>query len=182
MGVQMGVVRPEHVANTIRMFASVSEFKNPDEFCDAQPQGVPNPEQFQQMQQQQQEQQQKMGQEMQRLQQDNQRLQQENFAVKADAQLTKIDAAKRVFAADAKGTPEMPEDNSAEWAKIDIQRFDSITKRMALGYEVNEADRQFALSHFQTMNDAAMAHRQQSHAEVTARQDAETATDGGAPY
>lgn len=52
MGVQLGVVRPEHIANTIRLFAEVNEFKNPDQFCDEAPQGVPNPEQFKQMQQQ----------------------------------------------------------------------------------------------------------------------------------
>src|SRR3546814_292993 len=67
MGVQMGVVGPRHIANTIRTLAQVNEFKNPDDFCDAEPQGLPNPQQFQQMQQQMQQ----MGQENQQLKQAN---------------------------------------------------------------------------------------------------------------
>lgn len=63
MGMQVGVVRPEHIAHTIRLAAEVNEFKNPDEFCDEQPTGLPNPQQFQQMQQQMQE----MGQENEQL-------------------------------------------------------------------------------------------------------------------
>lgn len=58
-GVQMGVVRPEHIANTIRLAAEVNEFKNPEQFCDQAPTGMPNPEQLKQMQ----EQLQKLGQE-----------------------------------------------------------------------------------------------------------------------
>jgi hypothetical protein len=50
MGVQMGVVRPEHIANTIRLAATVNEFKNPDEFCDAEPTGALPPDQAKQMQ------------------------------------------------------------------------------------------------------------------------------------
>ncbi|MUV13582.1 portal protein [Noviluteimonas gilva] len=69
MGMQVGVVRPEHIANTIRLGAEVNEFKNPEQFCDEQAQGLPNPEQFAQMQQQMQE------------------LQQENVQLKGDSQL-----------------------------------------------------------------------------------------------
>lgn len=68
-GLQLGIVRPEQVANTIRLFAQVNEFKNPDSFVDAQPQG-PGPQQIQQMQQQLQEMQQKLPQ----LEQENQQL------------------------------------------------------------------------------------------------------------
>jgi hypothetical protein len=59
MGQQAGVVRPEHIGNAIRLFATTQEFKNPDEFADPAPQGPP-PE-VQQMQQQMQE----MGQQLQ---------------------------------------------------------------------------------------------------------------------
>jgi hypothetical protein len=67
MGLQVGVVRPEHIANTIRLMASVSEFKNPDDFADEKPQGPPMAQmqqQFQQMQQQMQQ----MGQQLQQAQ------------------------------------------------------------------------------------------------------------------
>jgi hypothetical protein len=48
-GLQLGIVRPEQIANTIRLFAQVNEFKNPDEFADAKPSGLPTPEQFKAM-------------------------------------------------------------------------------------------------------------------------------------
>lgn len=68
-GLQLGVVQPKHIANTIRTFAQVNEFQNPDDFCDADVQG-PSPEQIQQMQAQMQE----MGQKLQQTEQENQQL------------------------------------------------------------------------------------------------------------
>lgn len=62
-GVQMGVVRPEHIANTIRLAAEVNEFKNPEQFCDEAPTGALNPQQQKEMQ----EQLQALGQENQQL-------------------------------------------------------------------------------------------------------------------
>jgi hypothetical protein len=61
LGLQVGVVRPEHIAETIRTAAEVNEFKNPDKFCDEAPQG-PSPRE-----QQMQEELQKVGQENQQL-------------------------------------------------------------------------------------------------------------------
>jgi hypothetical protein len=91
MGVQMGVVRPEHIANTIRTFATSQGFKNPDEFADPQPTGLPNPEQFKEMQA-------KVEQEMGEMQSQLQQLTQENEALKADKTLDagklRLDAAK----------------------------------------------------------------------------------------
>lgn len=179
MGLQVGVVRPEHIANTIRMFASVSEFKNPDEFADAQPSGLPNPQQFQQMQQQTQEQMQGMGQEMQRLQQENAQIKADNQAVKGDAMLAKIAAAQKALASDLKAAnsgPKAPEDNSIDWAKVDVMRFDSITKRMTLGFDVSEADRQFALSHMQALHGASMDYASHELAQQAAA--SQPATDG----
>ena len=89
MGVQMGVVGPRHIANTIRTLAQVNEFKNPDDFCDAQPQGLPNPEQFKQMQQQ-----------MQEMGQKGQQLEQENIKLKADAEVDRVNAAHEKLKAD----------------------------------------------------------------------------------
>jgi hypothetical protein len=63
LGIQMGVVGPQHIAHTIRTAATVNEFKNPDQFASEQPTGVPTPEQAQQMQQQMQQ----LGQENQQL-------------------------------------------------------------------------------------------------------------------
>lgn len=88
MGVQMGVVRPEHVANTIRLFAAVNEFKNPDEFCDPQPTGMPpNPQAFQQMQQQVQGQMQQMDQQLRQLSEENAQLKQQVADKSADIAL-----------------------------------------------------------------------------------------------
>lgn len=75
--------------------------------------------------------------------------------VMADAQLKQAQAQK-VQAETAQITAQIqqgpaPEDKSVEWAKVDVARFDAITKRMALGFEVTDAERQFAL-------DFALAH------------------------
>lgn len=78
VGQPAGVVRPQHIAELLRMYAEANEFKNPDRFVDAEPSGMPpNPQAFQQMQGQVQEQ---MGQ----LQQQLQQLAQENEALKAE--------------------------------------------------------------------------------------------------
>jgi hypothetical protein len=41
--------------------------------------------------------------------------------------------------------PEAPEDNSLEWAKLEIARYQAETARMALGYNAEQAAAQFAL-------------------------------------
>lgn len=74
-GAQAGVVRPQHIAECIRLFVEANEFKNPERFVDPEPTGMPaNPQQFQQMQQQVQQQMQGMQEELQRLGQENQAL------------------------------------------------------------------------------------------------------------
>jgi hypothetical protein len=89
LGIQMGVVGPQHIAHTIRTAASVNEFKNPDEFADPQPSGLPNPQQFQQMQQQ-----------MQEMGQKGQQLEQENLRLKADKEVERVNAARDQLKAD----------------------------------------------------------------------------------
>ncbi|MGS1076651.1 portal protein [Pseudoxanthomonas beigongshangi] len=75
VGAQAGVVRPQHVAEVIRLYAEANEFKNPERFVDPEPTGMPaNPQQFQQMQAQVQEQMGQMQQELQRLAQENEQL------------------------------------------------------------------------------------------------------------
>ena len=76
LGLQVGVVGPQHIANTIHEAARVNEFKNPEKFADAQPQGLPSPEQFQQMQQQ-----------MQQMGQENEQLKQANASKEGELQL-----------------------------------------------------------------------------------------------
>ncbi len=96
-GLQLGIVRPEQIANTIRLFAQVNEFKNPDQFVDAQPQG-PSPEQIQQMQQQMQE----MGQKLEQLGQENQQLKLANQDKSGELQLKsrELDLKEQEAAAD----------------------------------------------------------------------------------
>lgn len=87
MGTQFGVVRPEHIAQTIRTFAELNEFKNPDQFADEAPSGMPpNPQAFQQMQQQMQE-------AMQQMQAELAKLAQENDQLKAQVQSKEADVA-----------------------------------------------------------------------------------------
>lgn len=111
MGVQMGVVGPKHIANTIRTLAVVNEFKNPDDFCDAEPQGLPNPQQFQQMQQQ-----------MQEMGQKGQQLEQENLKLKADKEVERVNAARQQLDADVKqATTELQAREQVVGAKFDAR-------------------------------------------------------------
>ena len=79
-GLQLGIVRPEQIANTIRLFAQVNEFKNPDQFVDKEPQG-PSP-QMQEMQE-----------ALQKARQENQQLKFANESAKLDAKRKDIDHA-----------------------------------------------------------------------------------------
>jgi len=97
MGLATGVVRPEHIANTIRLFAEVNEFKNPDTFCDEAPQGLPNPQQFAEMQE-------AIKKQMEDLQGQLQQAGQENEKLRHDAEAAALDAKrKEVLAAVEKG-------------------------------------------------------------------------------
>lgn len=125
MGVQMGVVQPKHVANTIRMFAAVSEFKNPDEFCDQEPSGMPNPEQFAQMKAETEQHVQGLTEENQQIKEENAHLKLANANKQAEYELKAHEAMKP----DAQVAPE---DNSPEWAKLEIERYKAITDRMAM--------------------------------------------------
>lgn len=79
LGAPAGVVRSEHISRLIKLGFEANEFKNPENFVDDQPTGMPaTPAQFQQVQQQAQQQAQAMQQEIQRLQQENQQLKQAN--------------------------------------------------------------------------------------------------------
>lgn len=85
MGAQAGVVRPQHLSEAIRLYVEANEFKNPERFVDAEPTGMPpNPQAFQQMQQQVQQQMAQMQQEMQRLSQENEGLKAERSAKDGD--------------------------------------------------------------------------------------------------
>jgi hypothetical protein len=52
---------------------------------------------------------------------------------------------------------EAPADDSLEWAKLEIARYEAETARMALGYNADQAAQQFALDQAQAAHDAMMA-------------------------
>jgi hypothetical protein len=81
-GVQMGVVKPENVAEAIKLYVQANEFQNPERFI-SPPDGGPSPEQIQQGMQQLQEQ----GQQIQQLAQENEQLQQQLQSKQADLML-----------------------------------------------------------------------------------------------
>lgn len=87
-GAQAGIVRPQHMAEAIRLFVEANEFKNPERFVDPEPTGMPpNPEAFQQMQQQIEQQMGQLQQEVQQLSQENQGLKAEKAAKEGDLAL-----------------------------------------------------------------------------------------------
>lgn len=128
MGQAVGVVRPEHVANTIRLFAQANEFKSPDQFADAQPSGMPpNPQAFQQMQQQNQEQMAKMQEEMQKMAEENQQLkmkaqqaEMDAFVKDAEMELHQIEMKKQ------QATHEM----DAEAVRTEVEAMEQEPERM----------------------------------------------------
>lgn len=95
MGAQMGVVRPEHVANTIRLYAGANEFKNPDDFADPAPTGMPTPEQFKAMQEQVQKDLGTAQQQIQQLQQKNMSLEADKVTTHAELDLTKTELSQQ---------------------------------------------------------------------------------------
>jgi hypothetical protein len=160
MGAQFGVVGPEQIAESIKLYVEAQEYKNPQRFVLPEPTGMPpNPQAFQQMQAQAKEQMDGMGKELQRLQAENAQLQQANADKTAENQLKAMDIQLK----HQPEMPEQPEDQSLAWAELEVKRFDAITKRMALGVKEAEADRQFQL-------DAAVAGHNAQMAEVAAAQ------------
>jgi hypothetical protein len=77
-GQAVGVVRPQHFSEAIRLYVEANEFRNPERFVDPEPSGMPpNPQAFQQMQQQ-------VEADMGQLQEQLKALKQENESLKAD--------------------------------------------------------------------------------------------------
>lgn len=158
MGAQFGVVGPEQIAESIRLYVEAQEYKNPQRFVSPQPTGMPpNPQVYQQEKMQAQEQMQQMGQELQQLQQENAQLKVANANKQGEQQLKFLELQK----------PEAiqpPEDNSIEFAKLaldrdklEIERFKAITERMALGIDAQQAEQQFQLDAAMAAHDATMA-------------------------
>lgn len=157
-GAQAGVVRPQHFAEVIRLFVEANELKNPERFVDPEPTGMPaNPEQFQQMQQQIQEQMGQAQQQLQQLAQENQQLKQQLSDKTAEHELKSAEVQIKAHTAMKTEAPEQPEDNSIEWAKLEIQRYDAETKRMALGFNAAQANAQFELDSATAQHSAQMA-------------------------
>jgi hypothetical protein len=153
-GAQFGVVGPEHIGSTIRQAAMANEFKTPDQFASEKPSGPPV-QALQQHLQQMQQQMQQMGQQLQQTQAENQQLKLANANKQGEHELKALELqSKHVIATQ----PQQPDDNSAEWEKLAIMRFDAITRRMALGLQVSDAEQQFALDWFTAHHDASMDH------------------------
>jgi hypothetical protein len=88
-GAQMGVVKPENVAEAIKLYVEANEFKNPERFVSPpEPQQGPNPEQVQQGMQMLQEQ----GQQIQQLSQENEQLKAQLQNKQADTQIKAQDS------------------------------------------------------------------------------------------
>lgn len=97
LGLSVGVVQPKHVGQLIQQMAAVNEFKNPEEFADREPAGLPNPQQFQQMQQQNQQQMQELTQKLQQADQERMSLKADNEGLKLDLKRKDIDHAVQRF-------------------------------------------------------------------------------------
>jgi hypothetical protein len=88
-GVAMGVVKPENIAEAIKLFAEANEFKEPERFVSA-PDGQPSPEQIaqgQQALQMQQQQIEQMGGQMQQMAQENEQLKSQLQNKQVDTQI-----------------------------------------------------------------------------------------------
>ena len=157
-GAQAGVVQPHHVAELIRLAVEANEFKNPERFVDPEPSGMPpNPQAFQQMQQHVQQQMGQLQQQVQMLTQQNQQLRLANANKQGDQQLKAMQ-----LQADHAEAMRPDGSNMEGMAKLDIDRFDAITRRMALGIQATEAERQFMLDHAIAVHGMMMAESQQA--------------------
>lgn len=95
-GAQFGVVGPENIAETIRLYAAANEFSNPERFVSPQPTGMPpTPQAYQEEKQGAMQQMQQMQEELQRLGQDNAKLTAENQMAKLDVKAAQIDAKEK---------------------------------------------------------------------------------------
>jgi hypothetical protein len=162
LGLQVGVVRPDHIGHTIKTFAISQGFKNPDQFGDEHPQGPPAGQLQQQMQQ---------------LQQENQQLQQKAASKDADmlkqqiaghgAQLSERQAAhkERLEWYDAE-TRRMAviQKNEAAAAALDQQV--AIELMGHLGDDV-QRDHEIGMQGQQQAHDAATMQADQQHAAYT---------------
>lgn len=86
-GAAAGVVRPEHLAEAIRLYVQANDFKNPEKFVDPAPQGLPDPMTFKAQQQQQQQLHDQMVEEIRRLEMENEALKLDKANKSADIAL-----------------------------------------------------------------------------------------------
>lgn len=91
-----GVITPENIAETVRLFVEANEFSNPERFVSPQPTGMPpTPQAYQQEKQAAMEQ-------FEQMQQELQRLSQENESLKSDQQKAQMDFALKTRELDQK--------------------------------------------------------------------------------
>jgi len=125
----LGIVGPQHIAETVRLFVESQEFKNPERFVSPEPMGMPpNPQAFQQMQQQVQEQMQGMAQEIQRLEQENAQLKQANDDKSVDIDLKYAELGMKEREADLKES-EVAHRQGMDMRKADFEESDPVREQ-----------------------------------------------------
>lgn len=98
---QFGVVGPENIAETVRLYVEANEFSNPERFVSPAPTGMPpNPQAYQQEKQQVMEQMGKLQEQLQKLGQENASLRVANEQAKLDVKAAQIDSKAKDLAAD----------------------------------------------------------------------------------
>jgi hypothetical protein len=103
LGVPMGVVGPENIAESIRLFAEANEFKNPERFVSPQPTGMPpNPQAYQAEKQQAMEQMQQMQQQLEQTSQENEQLKQQSVQSQQDNALKQAQLEQKAQEMDLK--------------------------------------------------------------------------------
>jgi len=82
---QFGIVTPQNIAETVRLYVEANEFSNPERFVEPEPTGMPpNPQAYQQEKQGAMEQMQKLQEQLEQLAQENQGLKAEKAAKEGD--------------------------------------------------------------------------------------------------
>ncbi len=159
-GLQVGVVRPEHIGNTIRLAAVANEFRSPDQFADEKPQGPPA-QQLQQQMQEMQGQMEQQGQQLQQASQENAQLKLANANKEGELQLKHADLQMKHEQATQ---PEAQQDDSLAWEKIRIEAYNAETQRMAQVLAERVAGIDATLDHLRIQQEAEMEIFRSEHA------------------
>jgi hypothetical protein len=132
-GAQFGVVGPENIAETIRLYVEANEFSNPERFVNAQPSGMPpNPQAYQQEKQQ-------VTEQLRQMQEELQRLSQENEGLKSDQASKEMDFAIKSRELDQKDR-QIEQDGMKAAADYDLKRDSQHVQNAKTTQEMARAD------------------------------------------